>query len=188
MTSATATTYEAYERLALADPDTPWEWYRGCARRKPDMTQEHNEAASELGEQLVLQLRQRGYRVRMNTGRAKRRNQFAFIPDVFVLPLDLKRPRSESPGGLEAYEQPLPFVCEIWSPSTGEYDADEKLPEYRARGDLEIWRIHPYERTIVAWRRRPGGGYSETHYGPGTLEVPVESLPGVVIAFPPLFE
>ena len=188
MATQTATTYEAYERLALAEPDTPWEWYRGCARRKPDMTQEHNDAASELVYQLAAQLDRRAYRVRMNTGRAKRRNQLAFIPDVFVLPRALQKPRSETPGGLEAYEQPLPVVCEIWSPSTGEYDVDEKLPEYRARGDLEIWRIHPYERTVIAWRRQPGGVYSETHYGPGTVEVAVQSLPGVVIPFAPLFE
>ncbi|MEP6871059.1 MAG: hypothetical protein ABI939_04320 [Anaerolineaceae bacterium] len=33
---------------------------------------------------------------------------------------------------------PLPFVAEVWLPSTGEYDVDEKFPQYQRRGDLEI--------------------------------------------------
>jgi Uma2 family endonuclease len=44
---------------------------------------------------------------------------------------------------LELYVEPLPLVVEVWSPSTGQYDVDEKLPEYQRRGDLEIWRFHP---------------------------------------------
>ncbi len=35
----------------------------------------------------------------------------------------------------------------------GRVDVESKLPDYRRRGDLEVWRIHPYERTLTAWRR-----------------------------------
>jgi Uma2 family endonuclease len=54
---------------------------------------------------------------------------------------------------LEIYDEPLPLVAEVWSPSTGGYDVLAKLPEYRRRGDTEIWLLHPYERTLTAWRR-----------------------------------
>jgi Uma2 family endonuclease len=71
------------------------------------------------------------------------------------------------------------LVVEVWSPSTGHYDVATKLKGYRERGDTEIWFIHPYERTLTAWRRQPDGSYvEETHRG-GV--VAVASLPGVVI-------
>ncbi len=54
-----------------------------------------------------------------------------------------------------------------------------KLPLYRQRGDEEIWFIHPYERTLTVWRRRPDGSYSEERYAGGI--VPIASLPGVSI-------
>ena len=76
-------------------------------------------------------------------------------------------------------------LAEVWSPSTGEYDVDDKFPEYQRRGDLEIWRVHPYEKTIIAWRRRADGTYSETRYTSGA--VPVESLPGVSVVLESLF-
>jgi Uma2 family endonuclease len=88
-------------------------------------------------------------------------------------------------GQLETYDEPLPFVAEVWSPSTGCYDIDTKFPECRERGDLEIWRVHPYERGVTAWRRRTDGAYSEPHYRTG--EVPIESLPGVVLRLDALF-
>lgn len=62
---------------------------------------------------------------------------------------------------------------------------DEKLPEYQRRGDLEIWRIHPSERTLTAWRREPDGSYAESLYRGGTVH-PV-ALPGVSIDLEALF-
>jgi Uma2 family endonuclease len=87
---------------------------------------------------------------------------------------------------LEAYEAPLPLVVEVWSPSTGEYDVDSKLPEYQRRGDLEIWRLQPYERTLTAWRRQPDGTYAETVCTGDTIR-PI-GLPGVAIDLDTLFE
>jgi len=66
-------------------------------------------------------------------------------------------------------------VAEVWTPSTGEYDVDTKFAEYKLRGDLEIWRIHPYERTLIAWRRQGDRSYSESLYTTG--DIAVESLP-----------
>jgi Uma2 family endonuclease len=63
----------------------------------------------------------------------------------------------------------LPLVVEIWSPSTGDYDVDEKLPEYRRRGEQEIWRLHPFDRTLTVWRRQADGSYVETLHRGGTV-------------------
>ena len=77
-------------------------------------------------------------------------------------------------------------VVEVWSPSTGTFDVDTKLPEYQRRGDLEIWRIHPYDRILTAWRRQADGSYTESIYREGTIQ-PV-ALPGVVIDLDTLFD
>jgi Uma2 family endonuclease len=87
---------------------------------------------------------------------------------------------------LAIFSEPLPLVVEVWSPSTGGYDVDAKLPIYQRRGDLEIWRIHPFERTLTAWRRQPDGSYEETIYRGGIVE-PV-ALPGVSIDLEALFD
>ena len=71
------------------------------------------------------------------------------------------------------------MVVEVWSPSTGTYDVNAKLPEYRRRGDLEVWRVHPFERTLTVWRRQPDGGYVETIYDGGRVQP--ASMPGVTI-------
>ena len=93
------------------------------------------------------------------------------IPAAYQEPLD--------PRDLGAYAEPLPFVAEVWSPTTGNYDIAAKLPSYRARGDLEIWFVHPCEDTLTAWRRQPDGGYTETLSTGGIVSV--ASLPGVAI-------
>jgi Uma2 family endonuclease len=80
---------------------------------------------------------------------------------------------------LAIFSGPLPLVVEIWSSSTGDYDVDAKLPIYQQRGDLEVWRIHPYERTLASWRRQPDGSYQETIYRSGSV-TPI-GLPGVTI-------
>ena len=54
------------------------------------------------------------------------------------------------PDVVEFDDQPLPLVVEIWSPSTG---TDTKFAEYRRRADAEVWRLHPFARTLTQWRR-----------------------------------
>ena len=78
------------------------------------------------------------------------------------------------------------LVVEIWSPSTGTYDVDTKLSEYQQRGDLEVWRIHPYERTLTAWRRQPDGSYAMTLYDGGAIQP--AALPSVTIEIDRLFD
>jgi Uma2 family endonuclease len=86
---------------------------------------------------------------------------------------------------LEIYTEPLPFVLEVWSPRTGEYDVETKLPEYRARGDREIWLLNPYGHDLVAWRRREDGTYERATYRGGKVQL--FALPEVTIDLDALF-
>ncbi len=97
----------------------------------------------------------------------------------------VRRALAEHPEALETYAEPLPFVAEVWSPSTGGYDVRVKLAAYRQRGDGEIWRIHPYDRTLTRWIRQDDGTYAELIHTGGTIELP--ALPGVSIDLDALF-
>ena len=50
-------------------------------------------------------------------------------------------------------------------------DVEEKFPEYQRRGDLEIWRLHPYERTLIRWCREADGSYAMTKLASGQVEL-----------------
>jgi Uma2 family endonuclease len=175
---------ETYRRIALEDPEGHWELVCGVLRRKPDMTVEHNDVVTRLFTRLASQLDENEFVIRANMGRAIRSPEHYYVPDLCVIPIDLVRPL-RGMRVLDAYAAPLPLVVEVWSPSTGDFDVDTKIPEYQARGDLEIWRIHPYEQTLTAWRRQPGGAYAETIYTRGIVQP--FSLPNVRIDLSRLF-
>lgn len=174
-----------YERLALAEPDRKWELRDGYPREKPAMTAAHNWLEMELGYMLMSQLDRSVYHVRIDSGRVRRPEATYYIPDVFVVPTALVAPLLDLQDVLEVYDQPLPLVVEVWSRSTGDYDVEEKLTVYQQRGDLEIWRIHPYEQTLTAWRRLADGTYEESVYHEGVVHP--ASLPGVEIDLAALF-
>jgi Uma2 family endonuclease len=176
---------QTFKQVALEDPEGHWELHCGYLRRKPGMSFEHNQIMLDLAVQLVNQLDRAEFLVRCNAGHVRRSSASYYIPDVFVMPTDLARTQRGT-RALEVYGSPLPLVVEVWSPSTGDLDVESKVPEYQERGDLEIWRIHPYEHTLTAWRRQPDGSYTEASQDHGTIE-PV-ALPGVVIDFDALFE
>ena len=97
----------------------------------------------------------------MNAPRLRTSSGSFYIPDVTVVPSsNNRRAREERSLRLEVYEEPLPLVVEVWSTSTGDYDVEVKLQEYQRRGGAEIWRLHPYEHTLTAWRRQPDGSYT----------------------------
>ena len=150
------------------------------------MTAKHNWVGMKLGYLLMAQLDWSMYQVRVDSARVHRPRATYFIPDVFVLPTESAAPLMGRWDVLEVYDQPLPLVVEIWSRSTGDYDVAEKLEIYKLRGDLEIWFIHPYERTLTGWRRQPDGSYEEMVYHEGLVQ-PV-ALPGVVIDLAELFD
>jgi Uma2 family endonuclease len=178
---------KSYRQVALEDPNGQWELHDGALVRKPNMSFEHNYILRRLDRQLGRQLDEREFDVRANLGRVRLPSASYYIPDVYVVPTMLvQQERRRRPRALEVYDAPLPLVVEVWSPSTGEYDVESKLPEYRRRGDLEIWRIHPFDHTLTAWRRQPDGTYTEEVYRAGKVR-PV-ALSGVTIDLDMLFE
>ncbi|MDP9366619.1 MAG: Uma2 family endonuclease [Chloroflexota bacterium] len=178
-------TAETYERIALEDPEGRWELHRGRLRGKPGMSFAHNQTIDRLSGQFYRQLDISLYAIRINHGHVNRTDETYYIPDLFVVPLGLDNQDWTLRNVLETYGQPLPLVVEVWSPSTGGYDVDAKFPEYQRRGDIEIWRIHPFDRVLTAWRRQPSGEYAVLEYRDGTVE-PV-ALPGVKIDLDALF-
>jgi Uma2 family endonuclease len=177
---------ETYERLALAEPDRKWELRDGRLREKPAMTSSHNWLAEKLGYMLMSQLDWSMFQVRTDKGRVRRPGATYYVPDLFVVPTSFVTPLLDQEDVLEVYDQPLPLVVEVWSRSTGDYDVEEKPTVYQQRGDLEIWRIHPYERTLTAWRRRPDGSYEKAIHREGL--VGPRALPGVRIDLAALFD
>ena len=157
-TPATIVSAAEYERIALAEPSRRWELHDGVLREKPPMSIGHDWTQSELVYRLRSQLDPTAYWVQF-AAKTKRDDRHYYIPDVCVVPLSYAGPDRTK---LNAYTDPLPLVVEVWSPSTGDYDVDDKLPEYRRRGDQEIWRLHPFERTLTVWQRQADGTYSET--------------------------
>jgi Uma2 family endonuclease len=178
-------TAETYRLIALEDPEGHWELHRGSLREKPSMSYDHNYSMIELGRQLLVQIDPQKFEVRINAGRVSRIDETFYIPDVYVIPKELTLKFRGRLDQLEIYEAALPFVAEIWSRSTGDYDIDAKLPEYQRRGDHEIWRLHPYERSLTRWRRQADGRYINdvTHGG----RVALVALPSVTIDLDALF-
>jgi hypothetical protein len=68
--------------------------------------------------------------------------------------LELGNPFRDRDDVLEVDDAPLPLVVEVWSRSTGGDDVEEKLADDQRRGDAEIWRLHPFEKTLTRWVRR----------------------------------
>ena len=177
---------ETYEQLALEDGDVKWELVCGRLREKPGMTAQHYSVMRTLARALVLQLGTE-FQVAQESGRLRISTGTYYVPDVCVIPIEyVQKARRERTMRLEVYEESMPLVVEVWSPSTGTYDVDAKLKEYQLRGDHEIWRIHPYEHTLTARRRQSDGTYAETRYTGGTVQPAM--LPGVAIDLQSLFD
>jgi len=170
---------QEYRELALTDTDHLWELWDAVPREKPLMSMKHDGVSFFLGYLLQSQLDRQEYWVNVNGGKTRLSPRNYSIPDVVVIPTAYIRPFEDDPRSLNAFAQPLPLVVEVWSRTTGAYDFATKLQGYRERGDMEIWFIHPYERTLTAWRKRRDGTYAEELYRGGRIQV--VALPGVAI-------
>jgi Uma2 family endonuclease len=178
---------ETYQRVTLEDPEGKWELVCGRLREKPPMTTEHEDVARNLVWELSIRLSRREFSVGQDSPKLGVPGGNYRIPDVCVIPREaVRRRRREHPAALEVYDESMLLVVEVWSPSTGESDIDDKLKEYQRRGGLEIWLIHPYERTLTAWCRRPDGSYVEQLRRGGTVQP--AHLPDVTIDLDTLFE
>lgn len=177
-------TAHALEAVALEDLEGHWELHDGRLQEKPRMSFGHNEAARELADQLIRQLPKEMYRIFQNRGHLRAPNGATYTPDVAIVPMSLMAKLRIDPTQFEVYDEPVPFLAEVWSPKTGTYDIDSKFPAYRLRGDAEIWRIHPFQRTLTVWRR-PDGQYERTEIQENTVRLHV--LPEVIIHLDFLF-
>lgn len=179
--------FETYARVALEDPDAQWELDCGRVRQKPPMTIQHDNRARFLAAVLLRQLDPDAFLVDQNSAKLRVPAGNYYIPDLCVIPLALALQIERlRPQQLGVFEEPLPLVVEVWSPSTGSYDVATKLPAYRERGDAEIWFLHPVERWLLVWRRQSDGRYTATRYA-GAAVVAPPSLPGVEIRLAALF-
>lgn len=149
------------------------------------MSFSHNNVITELSYFLRHQLAPDQFLVRIEGARLRRDDETVYIPDLVVVRYDQAAPLMGKPRPLEIYTDPVLLVVEVWSPSTGEIDLREKVPVYQQRGDLEIWHLHPFDRTLTAWRRQSDGSYAQTTYRSGAVEP--ATIPGVVIALDALF-
>jgi Uma2 family endonuclease len=176
---------QQYLQLVMDDPENRWELIDGEPVCRPAMTSKHEDITAYLGGYLIAQLDRREFRVRIAGSRVRYSESNYFIPDVFVTPTSLVLPQ-EDVVAPEAFRQPLPLVVEVWSPSTGRRDLELKLQRYREQGHAEIWFIHPFDRTLTAWRLQSDGTYSEKVFTNGIIQL--DALPGVTIDLDLLFD
>jgi Uma2 family endonuclease len=79
------------------------------------------------------------------------------------------------------------LVVEILSPYTARKDLREKLRKYEGAGVLEYWVIYPAERMLQVYLRDAEGRYDvPTVYLDGD-QVPVQTLPGLIIELGAVF-
>ena len=183
MAVAQRMTAQEYEEFVLSGVDGLWELHDGVLVEKPGMSWKHLNVVSRLVRHLGNQLDESEYRV-FAEGRARIPGATIFLPDVMVVPTANGEDIADL-HVLAIFSQPLPLVVEVWSPSTGDYDVETKIPVYRQCGDLDLWRLHPYEPSLARWVRQPDDSYAEsTHHG-GIIEL--AAIPGVTIDLDRLF-
>jgi Uma2 family endonuclease len=173
-----------YRDFVLSTPEGVWELHDGRLVEKPGMSWKHGGIIMLLGHMLMSQLDFDAYRV-FTELRVRRPTATVFLPGLMVVPASYGDEIRDDPE-LAIFSPPLPLIVEVWSPSTGGYDVDTKIPVYQQRGDREIWRIHPYERTVTRWVRQPDGSYQESRHRGGI--VALVALPGVTIDLDRLFD
>ncbi len=174
----------AYIEFVESGVEGDWELHDGVLVEKPGMSWDHGRIVTRLLSWLD-QLLDPAEFVVFTELRVRRPADTVFLPDIMVVPTSYGEAFQGRPGTLAIFTEPLPLVVEVWSLSTGEYDVETKIPVYVQRGDLEIWRIHPYERTLTRWVRQPDGSYKESTHRHGAVS-PV-ALPAAEIDLDRLF-
>lgn len=175
-----------YVRLALDDHGIKWELHDGLLVEKLSVSITHSDSISLLNYQLTSQIDVRAHRVLVNDAKLRRAARTYLVPDIAVVTSDAIRVlRRAQPSGLAVFSDPLPFLAEFWSPATGRYDVNVKIPLYKQRGDREIWRVSPFEQTVTIWRRKDDGSYDEHVVTNGTVSL--YALPHVVVDLDALF-
>ena len=184
MAVAQRMTEQDYERFVMTGVEGAWELHDGVLVEKPGMSWDHCRFITRLARQLLRQLDEAVHDVRFNEGRVRKPDDTVYIPDLLVVPVAYGWDFAGRPV-LAIFSGPLPLVVEVWSPSTGAYDVDTKVPVYQQRGDREIWRLHSFEKTLRIWVRQPNGSYRESLHRAGIVSL--SALAGVSIDLDRLF-
>ena len=150
-------------------------------KEPPAPSRSHQEVVGELFLQIRLALDGKPYRtyvapfdVRLpKSGEADDRIDTVVQPDVLVVG-DLEKLDERGMRGAPDW------IAEVLSPSTASHDQVLKVPVYERAGVLEVWLIHPIDRTLTIYRLKDG------HYGrPTILELQgrtaISVIPGVSI-------
>jgi Uma2 family endonuclease len=166
-----------YRRLAEEDFEANWELVCGHLRKKPGMTLRHNTISRSLARELESRLPS-GYTVAYNTARLRLPGGDHYVPDVVVMPDEIVN-RYWDETSVEAYREPASLVVEVRSPSTGDYDATDKLTGYQERGDLEIWLVDPSAQRVTAYVFGGASGYEQRVHPRGRVKL--SAIPGVEV-------
>ena len=183
MAVAQRMTEHNYEQFVLSGVEGTWEIHDVRLVEKPGRSFRRGELPMLLGQLLISQPDPLDFGV-MTELRVRRPTETVFVPDLMAVPTAYSAAIRDRPV-LAVFSEPLPLVVEVWSPSTGDYDVDTKIPVYMEQGDLEIWRLHPYERTLTRWVRQADGAYVEMIHQGGIVSL--TALPGVEIDLDRLF-
>ncbi len=126
-----------YEAFINSGVEGSWELHDGRLVEKPGMSWRHLDMITELIATLHRQLDRSAFRV-FTESRVRRPAATIFLPDVAVVPAAYGEDIRDLQI-LAIFSSPLPLVVEVWSPSTGDYDIDTKIPIYQDRG-RGIWK------------------------------------------------
>lgn len=177
---------ETYERLVADGLLKRTELWDGVPVEKPPVSVGHARLIDRLSRVLNLALDPAAFVVSAGGSRLRVGERSYAIPDLVVLPAEVEaRMFADHPTGAAVYDEPLPLVVEVWSPSTGGHDLHAKLPRYRAQGHAEIWRLHQVERSLQRWIRQPNGAYREEQVAGGMVRL--AALAGVAVDLDALF-
>ena len=140
-TSPLVKTYTLQEFWDLPEPadHSKLELIKGVLYMTPPPDYPHNDAASNLNEKLIQELRRCGYSGRLFLPRtAIWANDNTYLePDLMYLSAELQaqmNPRHWTKADI---------VVEVVSPSNAVYDRQTKSDTYRAMGVRELWLIDP---------------------------------------------
>lgn len=150
-------------------------------REPPAPSRSHQEVAGELYHQVKLALEGKSCRayiapfdVRLPKGaEADDCVDTVVQPDVLIVS-DLNKLDERGMRGAPDW------IAEVLSPTTASHDQIIKLPLYERTGVLEVWLIHPSDRTLTVYRLEGG------RYGPPDIlelkgRTAIGAIPGVSI-------
>jgi Uma2 family endonuclease len=147
-----------------ATEDTDWEYLDGRLIMHSPASRWHEDCLGFLLFLLRGHFDQRGGGIVLGSRYPMRLDErWSPEPDLLVVTDERKHLLGKS-----RLNGPADFVIEIASDSDPGLDAREKLPRYREAGIDEIWLVNPFDQTVLAEVREPGG-YTSQRLATGLL-------------------